>query len=547
MMPGTRSRRSAPTTPRSTSWPTCSPAAGRHASIDGWCTSCKSRRTWWRSRMAVASTANSRSMPPPPPRPRRAAAGDRRGAAEAHRPGSDAAGGGAGPEHLRGAVPVADGARGRLRRQGRSIELLQLLRRDSRLLRKGPRALPPGDAGGGPARRADVSDRCSPCGAQCGAPGKARARGERKVDAMRRTLGVLTLSLTAWPVFGLSAQGVDRTKPPALPAPPALKLPAVQTTTLPNGLMLAVVEMHKVPVVDVQLLLDAGAARDPSGVPGLATFTATMLQQGAGARSALDVADEAAFLGAQLGTTASFDGASASIHVPKRRLEAGLDLLADVVLRPSFADSEIARQRELRAAQLVQQRDEPVAVANIAFPAIVYGREHPYGHPLNGTDSATARLAREPVTEFYRTYYRPNGARLLIVGDVTLVEVRRLAAARFGGWERGEVPAFPSPPAPAPAATRTVYLIDKPGAAQSVVRIGHAGPARTTPDWFALEVLNTIVGGAFTSRLNQNLRETHGYTYGAFSQFPPRRLTGAFVALASVVTAKTDSSLIEFL
>src|SRR5439155_1532366 len=207
--------------------------------------------------------------------------------------------------------------------------------------------------------------------------------------------------------------------------------------------MLAVVEMHKVPVVDVQLLLDAGAARDPSGVPGLATFTATMLQQGAGARSALDVADEAAFLGAQLGTTATFDGASASIHVPKRRLEAGLDLLADVVLRPSFADSEIARQRELRAAQLVQQRDEPVAVANIAFPAIVYGREHPYGHPLNGTDSATARLARERVTEFYRTYYRPNGARLLIVGDVTLAEVRRLADARARGSDRGAVAAVP--------------------------------------------------------------------------------------------------------
>ena len=360
-------------------------------------------------------------------------------------------------------------------------------------------------------------------------------------------LAVAAAVLTASPPVRLSAQAVDRTKPPVLPPPPALRLPAVQTTTLPNGLTLAVVEMHKVPVVDVQLLVDAGAARDPSTAPGLATFTATMLQQGAGARSALDVADEAAFLGAQLGTGATFDGASASIHVPRRRLEAALDLLADVVLRPSFADSEIARQRELRAAQLVQQRDEPVTVASIAFPAIVYGRGHPYGHPLNGTDSATARLARDGVAEFYRTYYRPNGAWLLIVGDVTLAEARRLAAARFGGWERGDVPAFPSPPPPARAAARTVYLIDKPGAAQSVVRIGHAGPARTTPDWFALEVLNTIVGGAFTSRLNQNLRETHGYTYGAFSQFAPRRLNGAFVALASVVTAKTDSSLVEFL
>jgi len=364
---------------------------------------------------------------------------------------------------------------------------------------------------------------------------------------MRAAAALVALILIVFPACGLSAQVVDRSKPPELPPPPALKLPAVQTTVLPNGLTLAIVEMRKVPVVDVQLLIDAGAARDPSAAPGLATFTATMLQQGAGARSALDIADEAAFLGAQLGTAAGFDGASASIHVPKRRLEAALDLLADVVLRPAFADSEIARQRELRAAQLVQQRDEPVSVANIAFPAIVYGREHPYGHPLNGTDSATARLARESVAEFYRTYYRPNGARILVVGDVTLAEARRLIAARFGGWERADVPAFPSPAAAPPGAARTVYLIDKPGAAQSVVRIGHLGPVRTTPDWFALEVLNTILGGAFTSRLNQNLRETRGYTYGAFSQFVPRRLSGAFVALASVVTAKTDSSLIEFL
>ena len=364
---------------------------------------------------------------------------------------------------------------------------------------------------------------------------------------MRAAAALVAPILIVFPARGLSAQVVDRSKPPELPPPPALKLPAVQTTVLPNGLTLAIVEMHKVPVVDVQLLIDAGAARDPSTAPGLATFTATMLQQGAGARSALDIADEAAFLGAQLGTAAGFDGASASIHVPKRRLEAALDLLADVVLRPAFADSEIARQRELRAAQLVQQRDEPVSVANIAFPAIVYGREHPYGHPLNGTDSATARLARASVAEFYRTNYRPNGARILIVGDVTLAQARRLIAARFGGWERGDVPAFPSPAAAPPTAARTVYLIDKPGAAQSVVRIGHLGPVRTTPDWFALEVLNTILGGAFTSRLNQNLRETRGYTYGAFSQFVPRRLSGAFVALASVVTAKTDSSLIEFL
>ncbi len=360
---------------------------------------------------------------------------------------------------------------------------------------------------------------------------------------MRAVLALIALAAVA--TGRLSGQ-VDRTTPPTLAPPPALKLPAVQTATFPNGLTLAVVEMHKVPVVDVVVLVDAGAACDPADLPGLATFAALMLQQGAGTRSALDVADEAAFLGAQLNSAATFDAASASVHVPRRRLEAALDLLADVLLRPTFPDSEITRQRELRAAQLVQQRDEPVAVANVAFPAIVYGAGHPYGHPLTGTDAATAALGRDRVTAFYRTYYRPNAARVLVVGDITLADARRLIGARFGAWPAGAAPAFPSAASPAPAA-RAVYLIDKPGAAQSVIRIGHVGPPRSTPDWYALEVLNTILGGAFTSRLNQNLRETHSYTYGAFSQFVPRRLTGAFVALASVVTAKTDSSLIEFL
>jgi len=356
--------------------------------------------------------------------------------------------------------------------------------------------------------------------------------------------GVLLPSLS--PTVRLSGQAVDRTKAPAFPPPPALKLPAVQTATLPNGLELAVVEMHKVPVVDVQIVLDAGAARDPADLPGLATFTATMLQQGAGRRGALDIADEAAFLGAQLNSAASYDAATVSLHVPKRRLEPALDLLADVVLRPAFADSEVARQRELRRAQIVQLADNPVAIAGIAFSAIVYGRSHPYGRPLNGTETSTASLSRDRVAEFYRATYRPNAARVLITGDVTLAEVRRLLTARLGGWERGPVATLAEAAAPA-AAARTVYLVDKPGAAQSVIRIGHVGVARATPDYFALQVLNTILGGAFTSRLNQNLRETHGYTYGAFSQFSTGRLAGPFVASASVVTAKTDSSLIEFL
>src|SRR2546422_669495 len=163
-----------------------------------------------------------------------------------------------------------------------------------------------------------------------------------------------------------------------------------------------------------------------------------MLQQGAGRRGALEIADEAAFLGAQLNTAASYDAATVSLHVPRRRLEPALDLLADVVLRPTFADSEVVRQRELRRAQIVQLADNPVAIAGIAFPAIVYGRSHPYGRPLNGTEASTASLRRDRVAEFYGAAYRPNAARILVTGDVTLAEVRRVLAV-LGGAAGGPV------------------------------------------------------------------------------------------------------------
>lgn len=357
----------------------------------------------------------------------------------------------------------------------------------------------------------------------------------------------LLFALAAAAPATLGAQAVDRTHPPTLGPAPALHLPPVQTATLPNGLRLAVVEMHKVPVVDVSLLVDAGSVADPADLPGLATFTANMLDEGAGRRSALEISEEADFLGANLSTFAGYDYASITLHVPKRRLAPALDLMADVVLRPTFADSEIARQRDLRRTQILQQRDQPVQMANLAFPAIVFGTQHPYGRPLNGTEASTALLVRDRVAQFYGANYRPQLAKLLVVGDITLAEAQRLVEERFGAWERETSPAAPAVPVVAAPPARTIYLVDKPGAAQSVIRIGNLGVPRTSPDYFPLEVLNTILGGSFTSRLNQNLRETHGYTYGASSQFLTRRLAGPFQAGASVQSAKTDSSLIEFM
>src|ERR1041384_4596108 len=213
---------------------------------------------------------------------------------------------------------------------------------------------------------------------------------------------VAALALLAAP---LAAQ-VDRTKAPALGAPPALHLPAIRTATLPHGLTLAVVE--------------AGVAPAPADLPGLAAFTANMLTQGAGTRGTLALADEIAYLGAQLNAASDFDVVTVRLHVPKRHLDAALDLLADVLLRPQFADSEVTRQRGLLANTILQQRDHPVAMAGTAFPAIVLGAGHPYGHPAAGNDSTPPKLTHDRVVAFYQAAYRPNATRILIVGDITL-------------------------------------------------------------------------------------------------------------------------------
>ena len=339
---------------------------------------------------------------------------------------------------------------------------------------------------------------------------------------------------------------VDRNKPPKLPQATRPKLPKLQTQKLANGLELDVVEMHKAPVVDVTMILRAGASRDPADLPGLATFAAGMLDEGAGKRTALEIAEEIDYVGASLSTSAGPEMAQINLHAPKSGLPGALDVFADVILRPAFPDSEITRQRDLRKTGLIQLRDQPTMMAPLAFNAVLFGAAHPYGRPIGGHDASTTLLDRARISDFYKRFYRPRNARLLVVGDITPDEARTLVEARFGGWARGDVPAYPAATVP-PAATRAFYLVDKPGAPQSVVRIGNVGVARSTPDYYPLEVLNTLLGGSFTSRLNQNLRETHGYTYGAGSGFDMRRMAGPFRASASVATGVTDSSVVQFL
>jgi predicted Zn-dependent peptidase len=346
------------------------------------------------------------------------------------------------------------------------------------------------------------------------------------------------------------AVAVALTKPPTLAPPPRLALPPITRRELPNGLQLLVVEHHELPVADFALIVRSGHEADPTNHVGLASLTAAMLDEGTTTRSALQIADQLAFLGVRLETGAAWDMSTVSLHTPTAQLDSALALFADVVLNPAFPQAELERLRAERLTLLTQLKDRPTAIADQAFASIVFGSSHAYGRPTLGTEASVKQTSQGDIRGYYREHYRPNNATLIVVGDVRPDDIERRLASLLGPWPRRNIPAavISKYPAGASAArATTVYLIDKPGAPQSSVRIGTIGVARSSPDYFPLLVMNTVLGVPFTSRLMQNLRETHGYTYGAGSLFDMRREAGPFTARAEVVATKTDSSLIEFM
>lgn len=351
------------------------------------------------------------------------------------------------------------------------------------------------------------------------------------------------------PPGALAAQGPmpTVTAPPRPGAPPALQLPAIERGSLANGLQLQVVEMHEVPLVQAVLLIEGGARLDADR-PGLATFTANLLDEGAGDRDAFQLAAELEYLGASLSTSADWNRTRVALRAPKRTFAQAMQLVGDVVLRPRFSALDVQRQRDLRIAGILSRRDQPEAVSEVVFSAAVFPAAHPYHRPIDGDSAAAAGLDSAAVRNFWERTFVPARGLLLVTGDVTLTEAREVANAALGGWTTPRVAAAPmvdQVPAPARPATRVV-LVDKPGAAQSVIAIGAPGYDRHSPDYPALTLLNTILGGSFSARLNDILREQKGYTYGAFSAFDWQPIPSAFVAGASVRTDVTDSSLAIF-
>jgi len=358
-----------------------------------------------------------------------------------------------------------------------------------------------------------------------------------------RHVVLLAFMLVATP----AAAQVDRSVPPRPGPAPAVRLPDVQKRSLSNGLPVWIVEQHEVPVAQVDLIVTSGSAADPSGKYGLASFTAAMLDEGAGSRDALQIADAIDYLGAQLSTGSGIDASSVRLHVPVARLADALPVMADVAIRPTFPQREIDRLRDERLTDLQQARDDPAAIVRAAFPLAVFGTQHRYGTGGAGTTVAIKSFTADDLRAFHAAQYQPAGSALLVVGDVAPDAVMKLLEQAFGSWKPAAAARGTATVAePAQLRARRVVIVDKPGAAQSQIRIGWVGPPRSTEDYYAIEVLNTILGGSFTSRLNQNLREQHGYAYGAGSVFDMRRVAGSFLAAAGVQTDKTGESVGEF-
>lgn len=354
---------------------------------------------------------------------------------------------------------------------------------------------------------------------------------------------LLILALLMVPVLAQP----DRSTPPAAEELRTLSLPRIEKGKLSNGLAVWIVERHEVPVVQLSLVLPAGGEQDPANAYGLASFTSDLLTEGAGGRSALELADELDFLGADLSASSGFDAASVDLYVPVARLKPALELMRLVVTQPDFPVEEIERRREELLTEFLQARDDPSGLMSLVFPTVLYPSGHRYASLSMGSEAVIKSLSRDQLVAFHEAAYRPEGSLMIVVGDVEREATMALLEATLGHWKAGaaRLPAANLSAVPQ-IQGRRLLVVDRPGAAQTVIRIARLGVDRKTPDYYPLTVLNTILGGSFTSRLNQNLREEHGYTYGARSVFDMRHSPGPFFAAANVQTDKTGAALGEF-
>ncbi|MBP6673263.1 MAG: insulinase family protein [Bacteroidetes bacterium] len=353
-------------------------------------------------------------------------------------------------------------------------------------------------------------------------------------------IAVISLSVS------LFAQSPDRSKPPVLGPTPSLKVNALQNFTLSNGLKVVVYEKKEVPIIQMNLVVKAGSVNESPDKLGLAGMTANMMDEGAAGKTSLELSDEIDYLGAEIGASGGLHNSGVSLRSTVSKFDAALKLFTEILLHPDFPATELERLKKQYITSLFQGFDQPRVIAAAASSSLVYGKEHQYGRTSAGNEKTISSFTSDDLKKFYSTYYRPNNAFLVVVGDVNAKEVVAKIESALAGWQKADVKSV-SISKPKQVDGRNIYLIDKPEAAQSVIRICRVGVDRKSEDYFPIMVMNTILGGSFTSRLNTNLREENHYAYGASSGFSMRPLAGPFTAASDVQTDKTDKALNEFM
>jgi len=332
---------------------------------------------------------------------------------------------------------------------------------------------------------------------------------------------------------------------PEAGASAAVRFPPMVREVLANGLDVRVITQPTIPAFTAMLVIQRGTSGDPAGKHGLASLTADLVDEGAGARDAIALAEAVARLGAQFDIDAGPDATWISITSLERHLEPALELLADVAARPRLTDEDFQRVRELRVNRLRQLSRSTGAIADRIFVSTVFG-DHPYGHGAMGTTAALAGMTVEDARQFWASFYRPRAATLIVGGAVSARSVMHAAEASFGRWlDTGDAPDEAS--RDVERTTGRIWLVDKPGAPQSEIRVGHLGPPRQTASYHALVTLNALLGGQFTSRINRRLREEKGVTYGARTSFDFRRLSGSFSCDTSVQADATAAAVSDVL
>ncbi|MEO7494380.1 MAG: pitrilysin family protein [Massilia sp.] len=342
---------------------------------------------------------------------------------------------------------------------------------------------------------------------------------------------------------GINADQPWRAQAPKAGPAPAIKLPQGESFKLSNGLLVIHHDNPALPLVAADLVVRAGSEANPLARSGLSGYTAQMLEEGTASRSAPQIADDIAQLGAFLGTSSAADSARISLQSLRSNFPKALEVLADLAMQPAFPAAEVERQRASRLGDLSQQRDAPEAVAALAAAATLYGDKHPYGFSELGTEASIKATTRDDLLGFWKRHYLPNNAALVVAGDIRRDELKALAENLFGKWKPAPVTAMA--PAVRAGSKARLVLVDKPGAPQTALRVTNVAAERKSPDFPALQVMNAALGGLFSSRINNNLREEKGYSYGMFSQFQYRRAPGPFAIAGSVRTDVTGASVSE--